>query len=91
MDPLIIVLTIVITVFSVVLVVAGIQVILVLQEFKKTLRRVNILADTLEKTADRALSPLANLGGTIDGVKSGLKVAQAFMSWLNKEKGETRD
>ena len=88
MDPLIIVLTIVITVFSVVLVVAGIQVILVLQELKKTLRRVNTLADTLEKTADRALSPLANLGGTIDGVKSGLKVAQAFMNWLNKEKTE---
>jgi len=86
MDPLVIILTIVICIFAVVLVVAGIQVILVLQEIKTTLRKVNVAAESLEKAANSALMPLANLGGTMEGIKGGLKIVQAFTSWLNKEK-----
>lgn len=85
MDPLVIVLTIVICIFAIVLVVAGIQLILVLQEVKKTLRKVNVLAETLEKATNQVITPLSGLGGTMEGMKSGLKVAQAFMTWLNKE------
>ena len=86
MDPLIVVLTVVISIFSVVLVIAGIQIILVLQEVKKTLRKINLAAETIEKVSAHAVLPLSNLGGTLDGVKGGLKVAQAFVSWLNREK-----
>lgn len=85
MDPVIVILTIVICVFGIVFVVAGIQVILVLQEVKNTLKKVNILAETVERATNQVVTPLAGLGGTIDGLKSGLKVATAFMSWLNKE------
>lgn len=85
MDPLIIVLTIVVCIFALVLTVAGIQVILVLQEVKNTLKKVNVLAETIEKATNQVVAPLAGLGGTMDGLKSGLKVATAFMSWLNKE------
>ncbi|MEO8581346.1 MAG: hypothetical protein ABI425_02065 [Patescibacteria group bacterium] len=85
MDPVIIILTIVICIFGIVLVVAGIQVILVLQEVKLTLKKVNILTETFEKATNQVIAPLAGLGGTMDGLKSGLKVATAFMSWLNKE------
>lgn len=90
MDPVIIILTVVICVFGIVLVVAGIQVILVLQEVKYTLKKVNVLAETIEKATNQVVTPLAGLGGTIDGLKSGLKVATAFMSWLNKEQ-KSRD
>lgn len=86
MDPLIILLTVVITVFSVVLIIAGIQIILVLQEVKRTLQRINLLAESIERLTEKASVPLAGLGGTLEGVKGGLKVAQAFMSWLNREK-----
>ncbi len=86
MDPLVIVLTVVISIFSLVLVIAGIQLILVLQELKKTLKKINHTAETIENVAVRSITPLANLGGTLEGVKSGLKVAQAFMGWLNREK-----
>ena len=85
MDPVVIVLTIVICVFAVVLIVAGIQVILVLQEVKLTLRKANLLIETIEKTTQKVAEPLAGLGGSIEGFKSGLKVAQAFVNWLNKE------
>lgn len=88
MDPLVVILTIVICVFAVVLVVAGIQVILVLQEIKTTLRKINVAAESIEKAAHQAVLPLANLGGTVDGIKSGLKIVQAFTSWLSKEKSK---
>lgn len=86
MDPLVIVLTVVICVFAVVLIAAGIQVILVLQEVKQTLRKVNLLVETVEKATHQVSAPLAGLGGSIEGFKSGLKVAGAFVNWLNKEK-----
>lgn len=85
MDPLIIVLTIVVCIFAIVLTVAGIQVILVLQEVKNTLKKVNVLAETVERATNQVVAPLSGLGGTIDGLKSGLKVASAFVNWLNKE------
>ena len=85
MDPVIIILTIVICIFGIVLIVAGIQVILVLQEVKATLKKVNLLTETIEKATNQVVAPLAGLGGTMDGLKSGLRVATAFMNWLNKE------
>jgi uncharacterized protein YoxC len=85
MDPITIILTIVLCIFAIVLVIAGIQVILVLQEVKQTLKKVNLLTETIEKATNQIITPLAGLGGTIDGLKSGLKVASAFMNWLNRE------
>lgn len=92
MDPIVIILTVVLCVFAIVLVVAGIQVILVLQEVKLTLKKVNVLCETIEKATHQVITPLAGLGGSMDGLRSGLKVASAFMSWLNKEgKSKSRD
>lgn len=85
MDPLVIILTIVICIFGIVLTVAGIQVILVLQEVKNTLKKINVVAETVERATNQVVQPLSGLGGTIDGLKSGLKVAGAFMNWLNRE------
>lgn len=90
MDPIVIILTVVLCIFAIVLVVAGIQVILVLQEVKQTLKKVNILTETIQKATNQVITPLAGLGGTIDGLKSGLKVANAFMSWLNRESKSSR-
>lgn len=91
MDPLIVVLTVVICIFALVFVIAGIQVILVLQEIKKTLQKVNAVADTIEHVALRTVAPLAGLGGTIEGVKSGMKVVQAFVGWLNRDKDKYKE
>lgn len=85
MDPVIIILTVVICIFGIVLTIAGIQVILVLQEVKTTLKKVNVMAETVERATNQIVAPLSGLGGTMDGLKSGLKVAGAFMNWLNKE------
>ncbi len=85
MDPFVIISIIVISILGIVLAIAGIQVILVLQEVKTTLKKVNVLTETVEKATQQVVTPLMGLGGTIDGLKSGLKVASAFMNWLNRE------
>lgn len=88
MDPLIIILTIVVCVLAIVFVVVGVQLILVLQEVKNSLKKANILIETVEKATNQVAAPLMGLGGTLEGMKSGLKVAQAFVNWLNKNNNE---
>ena len=85
MDPLIVVLTIAVSVVAIVMTVAGVQLIMTLHEARKTLRRVNSLAETLDTVAQHSVGSLAHLGGMMDGIKSGLKIAQSFSSWLNRE------
>ena len=86
MDPLLLTLTIVLSILAIVLTIVGLQIILVLQEFKNTLKRVNMAADTVEKVVLKSVGPLANMGGIIDGVRGGLKIMHAFASWLGKDK-----
>ncbi len=86
MDPLILVLTIAVSIVAVVMTVAGIQLIMTLHEARKTLRHVNSLVETLEAVAVHSIGSLAGLGGMMEGVKSGLRIAQSFSSWLNRDK-----
>lgn len=86
MDPLIVVLTITISIMALILTIAGIQLIITLREARKTLRKFNSLAETVEAVAQNSIGAFANLGGMMEGAKSGLKVAQSFMSWLDRNK-----
>ena len=84
MDPLIALLVVVMSVLSVLLVIVGVQVIIILKEFRKTLDHFN---HTLESTDDLLVlmaNPFKGLGDTVTGIKSGLRVAELFVSWLRE-------
>lgn len=83
-DPLVIILTIVAAVLSLVVIAVSVQAILVMREFQRTLRRVNSLSDVVEKTLERSVAPLANLGGMVQGMKMGLKMLETFGTYLRK-------
>lgn len=85
MDPIAIVLTVIISILSLVFVIVGIQIILVLQEIRRTLRKFNSVADVVEKVATHAMIPVSNLGGMVEGARAGMKVVSGFMSWLQRE------
>ena len=85
MDPLIVVLTISVSIIALVMTVAGIQLILTLHEARKTLKRINSFTGTLENIAQQSIGSIANLGGMFEGAKTGMKVAQSFIGWLNRE------
>lgn len=88
MDPLVALLVVVMSILSVLLVIVGVQVIIILKEFRKTLEHAN---QTLKNTDDLLTliaHPFDGMGDTIAGLKSGLKVAEIFVAWLREQDRE---
>ncbi len=88
MEVLPTVLSIVVIVLTLILGVVGIQLVLVLAEFRKTLNKINVTLDMAESKFNAVLSPLQNLGGMATGMRTGLKVFETFVSWLQKNRNE---
>lgn len=91
MDPLVIVVTVVAVILSLVLLVVGVQTILVLQQVRKTLERVNHLTEIAESSLQKASLPLQNLGGMMQGVKTGFKMFEVFANFLQKQVQEPKE
>lgn len=83
-----IVLTIVAAVLSIVLIVVGVQTILVLQEVRRTLQRVNAMTEVVETTVLKTLTPLQNIGGMMGGFKTGFRLLETFTSFLKRTTDE---
>lgn len=90
MDPLVAVLVVVVVVLSVLLVVVGVQVIIILKEFRKTLTHVNQSLDGMDHMVTMISKPFGGLGDTIAGLRAGVKVAESFVSWM-KEHASTHE
>lgn len=86
MDILPIVFSVVLLILAIVLSVVGVQMVLVLMELKRTLRRVNQSIDMVETKFASIVTPLQNLGGMASGMSTGFKVFEAFVGWLQKNK-----
>jgi len=88
MDSYVLILTIASSVLAVLLIVLGVQIFLTLRDARNTMKRVNSLIDVAEHTTLRVLLPLSNIGGAVQGVKSGLKVFETFVHYLKKHADE---
>lgn len=91
MDPLVIVVTVVAVILSLVLLVVGVQTILVLQQVRRTLERVNHLTEIAEMSLQKASLPLQNLGGMMQGMKTGFKMFEMFAQYLHRQADEKRE
>lgn len=81
-----VILTTVLIVLSLVLTVVGVQLFMTLMEFKKTLRRVNEAVDLVENRFVSLTAPFQSLGGAVTGMRTGFKVFELFVNWLNRNK-----
>lgn len=86
MEYLPIILTVVLVLLVVILSIVGVQMVLVLIEFRRTLRRVNMTLDTIDMTVTAVTQPLHSLGGMASGLSTGFKVFETFVTWLNRNK-----
>lgn len=89
MEVIPIVLTVVVVVLAIILSVAGIQLIMILYEVKRTLHRVNETIDIAEARINAILQPFQNFGGLASGLGTGFKVFESFVSWLQRSKSDT--
>lgn len=89
MDPFLIFLMIVITIVSLVFIVAGIQVILILRQIQKTLNKTNAAIESAQYFFHNVTHPLTDVKAMGQGVKTGLYVAEHIAGWLAaRSKGE---
>lgn len=90
MEYLPIVFVVILAILTIVLSVVGVQMVLVLNELKKTLQKVNTTLDFVEDTVSSVTQPLQGLGGIANGLSTGMKVFETFVGWLNRDKDQKR-
>ncbi len=83
-----IIFTAVMLVLTIVLTVVGIQLILVLNEFKHTLRTINRVVEDADDKMNQVTQSLQSLGGIAAGLRTGVSVFETFVNWLGKRKQE---
>jgi preprotein translocase subunit YajC len=87
-DPIQILLTVVVTTLTVLLVIIGIQVFLVLQEAKKTLKRANKILDSLEVVVDSVIKPIKEASNFFSGIRKGADVIKVIAKFFKEEDEE---
>jgi len=90
MDPLAIILTVVAAVLALVLVIVGVQVILVLQEVKRSLQHFNQMTSIIETTVTKTFAPFQQVGGMVHGMKTGFRLLETFSTFISEKQHEKK-
>ncbi len=85
-----IIFSVVLVVLAMVLTVVGVQLVTVLIEVRRTLKRFNQTLETVEAKFSSITQPLMALGGAVSGLRSGMKIFELFVSWLNRNSNESK-
>jgi len=88
MDPLVILLIIVTSILTVLLVIVGVQVVMILKEIKLTLNHINNTLEAADNVVSTLSRPMSGFADVVAGVRTGLKITDSFVSWLNKNRDE---
>lgn len=86
MDQTQLILTVALTISTIFLSIIGIQLISILRETRKIIKRVNAIFDSLEKTGLTVKSGFEEIYGFITGFKTILKLLDVFHKKNGKEK-----
>ncbi|OGV96316.1 hypothetical protein A2W24_01240 [Microgenomates group bacterium RBG_16_45_19] len=84
MDPLTLFLILVLTVLTVLLTVVGIQVFFLVKEARVTLKKYNLILVKTDKIVSHVSNSIDELSETVSGLRSGLKLVEAFAHWVQK-------
>lgn len=83
MDTTQLLLTVVLTVTTVLLIVVGVQLILILREARRLMRRVNTVIDSFEQAGSSLTHGLGELQGFMGGLKTVFKVVDLLHTRKN--------
>lgn len=90
MDPLIALLMIVMTVLTVLLVIVGVQIIMILKEARESIQHLNKALTTADKMLVLVSQSASNLETTFSGMKTGMKLVEAFVAWVKEHAPKTK-
>ncbi|OGC70336.1 hypothetical protein A2415_05170 [candidate division WWE3 bacterium RIFOXYC1_FULL_39_7] len=72
------------------LIAVGIYVILVLKEFRETVKKANMVLDNVHEVTDAVASPITSIAGIIAGVTESVKAVKAISSLIDGSNKEER-
>ncbi|KKS16297.1 MAG: hypothetical protein UU77_C0031G0003 [candidate division WWE3 bacterium GW2011_GWC1_41_7] len=73
------------------LMIVGFYVILVLKEFRETIKKSNSVLDNVHKVSDAVTSPISSLAGIVSGIAEGVKTVRAISSLRDVKEKEDED
>ena len=80
-------LVVILSLLTVNLVVVGVYIVMVLKEFRETVRKLNAVLSSVQTVADSVVNPVTSLSSLFSGVTSGIKMFSAIKS-IRKRKEE---
>jgi hypothetical protein len=84
MDPLTIFLIIILSILTLLLTVVGVQVYYLVKEARVTLKKYNLILGKTDKIVSHVSNSVDEVSETVSGMKSGLKLVEAFAHWVQK-------
>lgn len=66
----------------------GVYVVLVLKEFRETLKKANLVLDNVHDVTDVVANPITTIAGLIAGVSQGVKAVKSISSLMGDTKKE---
>lgn len=66
------------------LMVVGFYVILVLKEFRETVKKSNAVLDNVHKVSDAVSNPITSLAGLVTGITEGVKAVKSITSLIDR-------
>lgn len=76
-------------VLTIVLAVVGVQMVLVLSELKRTIKKINSALAAADEKISAVIAPLQKISSVASGLGAGMKVFEAFVGWLQRDKDKT--
>ncbi len=83
-----IILTVMLSILTIMMVIVGVLAVQVLLQVKRTLSHINSTIDLAEDKLVSLVSPLHSLGGMASSMKTGMRVFESFLGWVNRNKRE---
>jgi len=72
------------------LIVVGVYIILVLREFRSTIKKANYVLDNVNGFTDAITNPIATIAGIISGVTESVKAVKQISSLMDKKEEEEK-
>lgn len=69
------------------LIAVGVYVILVLKEFRETIKKANMVLDDVHDVTDAVSNPISTIAGIISGVTESVKAVKSISSLMDRKKG----
>lgn len=70
------------------LIAVGVYVILVLKEFRETIKKANLVLDNVHEVTDAVANPITTIAGMIAGITNSVKAVKSISSLIDNSKNK---